>query len=453
MSHLEFVGSDWIGKLTRCLQELVSYERDLESEILFVRRQTEMLLGIPSGASHDSRDNARQRVSSYALLSPRHQDNHSDYREYVSQKLRTLLEVLLEHPAIAIASDCSNGEWVIGLDLAVSRVDGHQMIFMLRSLADYAHENTPESAARALAHLIQRGEDQDLTSYSIVLFRGLHVENRYEFPDGLSIVSFEEARQYMPDGLVPSMLRGNGVTDDGPIGAVVSEVKWGPAFVPVGHSMEYDWPVSSETFRDDALLLVDLLALTHELRVVSAGWQTSGVEHWIERLVGRAPSFDFANRYVSGSYEVSLKSPSTPAVSADGVADSAQFYSKMPKDDVRLRLALSRLASSLSRTGIHAAFDKVIDVAIALEVMYEIDASRGKGDQLSRRARHLIGRDREDNNWIKKTARELYDLRSDIAHGTLPEYNEQAYLDGLRLGRRTLAHLIRSGRPSNWDKP
>ncbi len=344
----------------------------MESELLFAQQRIKRLWGIPSGASRDSRDSARQRVSSYTFLSPRRQNHHSEYSEYVSQKLHTLLEVLLEHPGIAKASDCSNGEWVVGLDLGVSRIDGFQMTFMLRSLVDYALEHSPESAANGLAELIQKGDDKDLSIYSIVIFRGLHVESRYDFPSGLSIVSFEEARQYMSEDLVHSLLRGNGVTNDGPIGAVISEVKWGPAFVPVGHSMEYDWPLKSETFRDDALLLVNLLALTHELRVVSAGWRTSGVERQIERLVGRAPSFDFASRYVPGRYEVNLKSPTTPAVSTDGLADCAQLYSKMPRDDVGLRLALSRLASSLSRTGAHAAFDKIIDVAIALEVMYEL---------------------------------------------------------------------------------
>ena len=373
----------------------------------------------------------------------------SEYREYISQKLRILLEILLEHPAIARAADFSDGQWVIGLDLAVSRVSGHQMIFMLIGLVDYALEHSPESTANILADVIQRSEDQELTSYSIVLFRGLHVESRYDFSDGLSLVPFEEARHFMSEGLVPSMLRGNGVTDDGPIGAVVSEVKWGPAFAPIGSGMEDDWPVWTESFRDDALVLVDLLAITHELRVVSAGWRTHGVERQIERLVGRAPSFAFLGRYVSGRYEVTLKPPTTPAVSGDGLADCAQLYSQMPRDDVSLRLALSRLASSLSRTGTHAAHDKIIDVAIALEVMYEIDATRGKGDQLSRRARNFLGQDREDNRWIDRTAQSTYKLRSDIAHGTLPEDTEQAYLDGLRLGRRTLAHLVRSGPPSD----
>ena len=447
-----FVLSEWIGKLTGCLQEFVSYERHLESELMFAQRRIEMRLGIPSGASHDSEDSIRQRVSRYTFLGPRRQDHHSGYGEYISQKLRGLLEVMLEHPRIARASDYSNGEWVFGIDLGVSRVNGFQMTFMLRSLVDYALEHSPESTANDLAELIQKGDEKDLSIFSAVLFRGLHVESRYDFPGGPSIVSLEEARQYMPDRLLPSRLRENGGTDDRPISAVVSEVKWGPVFVPIAQDMEHGWPASSETFRDDALLLVDLLALTHELRVVSAGWRTSGVERRIERLVGRAPSFDFAYRHVSGRSDVSLQSPTTPVVSAERVADCAQLYSKIPKDDVRLRLALSRLASSLSRTGIHAAFDKVIDVAIALEVLYEIDAPRGKGDQLSRRARHLIGRDREDNNWIKKTAKELYDLRSDIAHGALPEYSEQTYLDGLRLGRRTLAHVVQSGRPANWDR-
>ena len=56
------------------------------------------------------------------------------------------------------------------------------------------------------------------------------------------------------------------------------EAKWGPAFVLVGDDMEHDWPIWPENFRNDALLLVDLLAVTHELQVVSAGWRTSGVE-------------------------------------------------------------------------------------------------------------------------------------------------------------------------------
>ena len=447
MSQTEFLLSDWIGKLVDCLQALVSYERHLESEMLLVQHRMEMHFGISGGASQDSRDNVRQRVSRYSLLDPNQPNHASEYRRYISRRLRTLLEVLLEHPAIARAAGLSNDEWILGLDLGVSRVDGFQMIFMLQALVDYALEQTAESAAHALAHSIQRGEDQDLTSYSIVLFRGLHVESRYNFSNELSIISFEEARQYMSEEMVRSLLRRNGAIDEGPIGAVVTEVKWGPFLVPLGYDADWgEWPESS---RDDALLLVDLMAVTHELPVTSSGWRTQGVERLVERLVGRVPHFSWRLQDMSRPDGFGVKPPTTPTVAADSLSDCAQLYSMMPKDDVRLRLALSRLASSLSRAGMHGAYDKIIDVAIALEVMYELDASRGKGAQLSRRARQLIGRDRGDNKWIGNTAASIYALRSDIAHGTLPGDTEQAYLDGLRLGRRTLAHLIRSGRPSD----
>ena len=451
MSQRQLPAPDWIRKLTCSLQGLVSYERDLENEMSSVRWQIESQIGISSGGSHDWRVNARRRASRYSFLNLRSQNYPSKYQEHVYRQLNTLLDVLLEHPAIEKAAEFREKEWVIGLYLGISRIRSHQMIFMLIGLVDYAIEHTPEAAARALTNLVQRGEDKDLISYSIVLFRGLHVENRFDFSEGISLVSFEEARQFMSERLVPSMLRGNGVTDDGPISAVIAEIKWGPAFIPAGHG-EHEWPVWPETFRDDALLLIDLLAFTHELRVVSTGWRTAGVNRKIERLLRGIPFLDSVLRDATGRNELNLKPPTAPVVSADALAESAQLFSAMPRDNVMWRMALSRLTSSLDRTGVHAAFDKIIDVAIALEIMYEIDVARGKGGQLSRRARYLIGRDREDNRWIKKTAKALYDVRSDIVHGTIPKNTDQVYMDGLRLGRRTLAHLIRSGPPSDWER-
>ena len=253
------------------------------------------------------------------------------------------------------------------------------MTFMLRGLVDHAIERTPEATANALAEMIHKGENHALSSYSIVLFRGLHVEGRHAFPGGLSVVSFEEAREYMHEAVVPSLLRGN--TDAGrqPIGAVISEEKWGPAIVPAGYDMEGNWPDRSETFREDALLLVDLLALTHELPVVSTGWRTSGVEREVEHLVGRVPYFSRTLRGLPGTYAVNVVSRTTPAFSPDRLSECAQLFSHMREDDVILRLALSRVASSLARTGIHMTFDRIIDLAIALEIMYRLDASRRKG--------------------------------------------------------------------------
>ena len=398
MSEKQFVLSDWVNKLSYCLQDLVSYEQSLEIDLLFLRQQGETALGLRGNARYDYMDNVRERVSTYSLLAPQPPYMKSEYRQNVSQKLSTLLEVLLKHPSLGGAVYTSNDQWVLSLDLAVSRVPAHQMSSMLRGLVGYAIEHNPEATANALADMICRGANHDLSSYSILLFCGLHVERRHDFPSGLSIISFEEARQYLSDDLVRSLLGEGTTAGREAIGAVVSEVKWGPAIVPAGHDMKAEWPDWSDTFRDDALLLVDLLAVTHGLQVVSTGWYTSVVERQVEHLVGVVPFFSWMFRDVPGANTLNVDLPTTPAVSGDRLSECAQLLSEIPKDDVILRSALSRLASSLSRTGLHAALDKIIDLAIALEIMYQLDASRGIGSQLSRRARDLVGQDREDKN-------------------------------------------------------
>ena len=203
------VNSGWIVRLASCLRELVDYERDLESRMSSVRRQLERHWGMPGGLSQERGDNVRRRASMCPLQPPSYPDHPYEYVGYISRKLRTLLEILLEHPALERAADCADGQWAIGLELAPRPAHSHQMIFMAIGLVDYALEHTPEVAAAALADVIQRGEEQDLSSYSIVLFRGSHAESRHDFPDGLSIISFHEARRYMPepsDLLHPSLV-------------------------------------------------------------------------------------------------------------------------------------------------------------------------------------------------------------------------------------------------------
>ena len=85
MSQRQLAASDWIGKLTFCLQELVDYERDLENKMSSVRWQIERHWGMPSGDSQDWRDNVRHRVSRYSLLTPSDSRYTSEYREYVSE--------------------------------------------------------------------------------------------------------------------------------------------------------------------------------------------------------------------------------------------------------------------------------------------------------------------------------------------------------------------------------
>ena len=197
VTHMQFTQSDWTDRLTDCLQELISYERSLESDLVYLRQRAAMSLGLPGNALHGSKDNIRGRLSSYTFLAHRELREESEYRQFVSQRLIRLQEILLEHPTIAACAYRLKGYWVLNLDLCVSRVPSHQMVFMLQGLVAHTIEHTPRATANALAEVVSRGQNHDLSSYSVLLFRGLHVKQKHNFPSSLSIISFDEARQYL----------------------------------------------------------------------------------------------------------------------------------------------------------------------------------------------------------------------------------------------------------------
>lgn len=457
MSQEPFAPTSWVEGLSRCLQEIVDYERSLEESLIQLRWQAEYALGIRTDAHDDVDARVRDRISdeygaSFASTPPW----DSEYRRSVSGRLNKLLEVLLEHPSLKAAVYQAEGEQTalglrLGLNLGVSQSPGHQVIFLLMGLIDYAVEHSPTATADALAQIIQRGEDKDLSCYWILCFRGLCPENRHEFQNGLSIIPFEDVRRYMPDDRVRVMLEASDSDiNREPIGAVIYEAKWGPLFVPAGYDMAgMDWPESPGTFGENARLLLDVLAVVHRQPVRSPRALTTVVEHQIEHLVGHRPRFSQVFRDIIGVNTTRIDPVATPTVS-DGKLEECERLFLRCKHDVQLRLALSRLASSLSRTGELGAFDKVLDVAISLEVMYQLDASRGRGSQLSRRARNFIGRDREDLNWIRRTAESIYAARNGVIHdGTLPQDADQISDDAFELGRRTLLHLAVSGCPTS----
>ena len=234
MSRRDYLQSTWLAKVSHRLEELVEYERHLERELLFLRRQAEFSLGMQASTAHNSNDEIQERISQYWALLPAGKQRHqvdSEYREFVSGALSTLLQALVEHPAIfgAIRPN-PDGHLVVGLDMGTSRQSGYPVSRLMEGLLFYALEHTPGAAAEALTELIDRGVSRDLKAHRIILFRGLHIERRYDFSDSLSVIPFDEIRQLMPNDRIRSMLDEEKDTGRGPIGAVVAEAKWGRYF-------------------------------------------------------------------------------------------------------------------------------------------------------------------------------------------------------------------------------
>ena len=83
-----------------------------------------------------------------------------------------------------------------------------------------------------------------------------------------------------------------------------------------------------------------------------------------------------------------------------------------------VELAVSRLAGSIQRTGGRFAVqDRILDVAIALEMMYEL--RRGGSFTLTTRAGHFLADSIDDRLAVAKRARALYRTRNAIVHGNV----------------------------------
>ena len=157
----------------------------------------------------------------------------------------------------------------------------------------------------------------------------------------------------------------------------------------------------------------------------------------------------------------------SPASVSDQVHQTSYPYEEAFKQDTggcnrestryqRMATYVSRLAEALGRAGRFAQRDKVLDVAIALEGMYELP-KRKKSRTLQERASSYIGTDTEDQQRIKESIRIFYEARSDIVHSgsgqSSPFRNDAAFVTGFDLARRSLFKLLREGPPCDWEFP
>lgn len=447
MPQDSFQVSEWTSRLSNCLAELINYQHRVESGLQRLRRDVEWEKGIPHSNRLDhSREHVRERIDGHgALAHSREVGRERPYSSEVLWRLDYILRVLLEHPVIKKSARVRGDDLAIGVNLVRGQEYSRPIRSLVRNLLHFAMDHTPEGAAETLADLMQRGEDHDLSSYQVALFHGLHVERRHDFTGALSVVPFEEIWQCLSLHPITSLFRGSLDVGRDPVGAVVYEHRWGPLFFPPSFDTGVEWVKEIKSFREDARLLIDLLAATHKVPVMHSGWQSLHPEEGVEALLGSTTSFGRESNRLWEKFSSDEWVAESPAISEDAIARCGQLYPLILGGDVRLRLALSRLASSLSRTGELADFDRTFDLAVALEALYELGSARDKGSRLSSEARQLIGRNRPDNKWIGGTAVSLYRVRSAVVYGEMPEDSAAIYEDVFELAYRTLAH-----RSASW---
>ena len=290
--------------------------------------------------------------------------------------------------------------------------------------------------------------------YDAVLFYGLRLNERIDIADGIAILPFEQTRGFVDERLVEELAPpGAGFHGWQSVGAAVRPFRWRPAFRRTGDEGEPELDPPGPFFRETHAFL-ELLAVAHAAPVLRLATLAHCIDRSAGRLLGLADHRGslYRGRSADGfdGFEVS------PELAPAALAEAKEaFENRKGKRYARVAPIVGRLSEALARDGRFANDDRILDVAMALERMYELDGGE-ISHKMRTRAAWFLGRDAENRLRDMKSVKEFYEARSAIVHNrkskASQQRNREAFGKGFDIARRTLFKLLDEGPPENWDE-
>jgi len=343
-------------------------------------------------------------------------------------------------------SSISAGDLIAGLMARAAELSGDRFRTAARELNAFLSPASDEEAARVLGDL-DEGCDA-------MLFCGLAVTERVNVREDMAILPYRDVLRFMDEKYVRDFAPGGaGFHGWRSVGAIVRPFRWRPKFCRRGGGINEPMPLP-EPFFPDAAAFLDLLAVSHAAPVVPLAALSGRIDQAAGRLLGRegqSPGIyqSWPAQGVDGFAEC-------PVLSAEALKDAWRVFEN--RENARYRRLVhivGRLAQALARDGRFAIHDKILDVSIALEGMYDLPRW-GITKALEERAAGFLGGDAESRDRIGKNARAFYDARSAIVHNRSAEVtqftNGAAFVTGFELARRSLFKLLREGVPDDWNR-
>ena len=331
-----------------------------------------------------------------------------------------------------------------------------ELTWLVSCLAKLSVKEGGEGAARRLHEFLTAAANARIPADEIIVVHGLIVAGRVDLGSGAYLVPYEDARIEFDLPEEPEPFQKKPTPN---AAALVRGLEFGPGIGPpeegtglpdmrVKYFFPTNYRIDLSSWFDDAKFLVDLLSVAARTPLLS---RTRYVQLpiWIQEI---DPNFAYSNQ-TSGGF-VSDAWPKGRDLSKSGADDfvalACDWYAE-PEKPHALALATRRLAASLSRPGGRfGEEDRLLDVAIALEICY----GGTKGHQLAKRAARLLGADATEQIRNYDQARRFYSVRSRIVHTEGPAPERDAIHGELEAGRdlacRSLRDLLKCGMPVDW---
>ena len=460
MSVGEFIAEDWVDGLALALPQLDEVQQHfLEEYWRYSPRENVMVDG--------------QDVTPFPLDDLRHiyfLARHSsilggeEYYASLRAAVDPIRSMLRSHPTLGrvLGRIIGNDDfWVqiLGQGSLTSLTD---LIGGLMARARELPKDGFRSAAGELHALLDSSEEGEAppvpggldTGYDTVLFHGLNLEEEIDVGGGLTMLPFERARAFVDEkilaDMVPDLVR---FRDWRLVGAVVKPFRWKPEFRHRGDHKEtvFEQPKS---FGRDMLEFLELLAVSHMVPIVCLAAMRECLNRSACHLLGQVHNHGSLQRGRPVHRFDPFAPP--PRLKAKALGEARKVFENRGNGRyLKLAPVVAQLAEALARDGRFAAQDRILDVAIALERMYEL----GGGEishKMRTRASWLLGRDAESRLQVMKSVAEFYGVRSEIVHNrkqrASAERYRKAFDTGFDIAAATLFRLLADGPPGDWEK-
>lgn len=363
--------------------------------------------------------------------------------------------ILREHPLMKPALlESAKDEGFTGQIL--DRSYGGTLTWIVKCLAKLSVKEGGVEAARRWHRFLTAGADYSIPAHEITVFHGLVVRAKVDLGPNAYLASYGQAKSEfdLPEEPEPFPKASY------PNAAVlVRDIKFGPGVAPredraglpharASFSFPAEYSVDLEAWFGDSRVLVDLLSIAARSPLLSRTRYVR-LPEWIAEM---DPNLGFGTQ-TSGGYSSDVWPRGRDVSQEDVRAFVDLFRGSYPYPGRALGLAIRRLAGSFSRPGGRFDLeDRVLDVAIALEILY----GGTTGQKMAKRAARLLGVNANEQMATYDAAEQFYRVRSRIVHSEkgLPSRDSlhRELEGGQELGRRSLAKLILGPLPVDWAR-
>ena len=449
MTHPNFNGSEWTERLAATLEHVAG-----EARLSYFPIPAEL----GGYGSIDERRSALHR--GFRDLAARAKYDSEASIQFKKSYLKVnadpveAMAILRDHPLIVPALKGSGRDESVGFRI-LGKTFRTTLKGLVARLAKLSIKEGGKEAARRLHRYLNAGANGTVPAHEITIIHGLVVKARFNLDAGAYLAPYGDARAEfglrddhepfakaaLPEAtvLVRSLEYGAGVAppeDDYGLPVVHISYRF-----PVGHRLDLErW------FEDK--LLVDLLSIATRFPMLSRT-RLVHVARWIEDI---DPNFAYGHQHSAGY--VSDVWPAGHDLSkgdVDTFLEMARGWHKYADRPDAMNLAIRRLAGSFSRPGGRfGQEDRILDVAIALEVLYG-----GKtGHNLSQRAAGLLGTTAAEQKRTYDQGNGFYHVRNRIVHLKKRSPSRDVLEKELEVGRNlaclTLAKLLIRNEPLRW---